>query len=92
MFAQRAARVGWGEVPCAAVQQFDAVQFFETADVLADGGWTHAQRLRGGVHAALFEDGGEGKQGAQIVHQCRVSRRVSRASSRRRFGSRSQSP
>ena len=64
MFAQRAARVGWGEVSCATVQQFDAVQLFKTADVLADGGWAHAQHLRGGVHAALFEDGGEGKQGA----------------------------
>ena len=44
------------------------MQGFEAVDVLADGGWGHAQRGSGGVHAAVFEDGSENKQGFDVLH------------------------
>ena len=47
---------------------FDAVQGFEAVDVLADGRRGHAQRGSGGVHAAVFEDGGENEQGFDVLH------------------------
>lgn len=44
------------------------MQGFEAVDVLADGGWGHAQRGSGGVHAAVFEDSGKNKQGFDVLH------------------------
>ena len=36
--------------------------------MLADGRRGHAQRGSGGVHIAVFEDGGENKQGFDVLH------------------------
>ena len=44
------------------------MQGFEAVDVLADGRRRHAQRGSGGVHAAVFEDGSENKQGFDVLH------------------------
>ena len=44
------------------------MQGFEAVDVLADGRRGHAQRGSGGVHIAVFEDGGENKQGFDVLH------------------------
>jgi hypothetical protein len=45
------------------------VQLFQPADVLAHRRRGHAQGLGGGVHAAVFEHGGEGEQGFEVVHK-----------------------
>lgn len=44
------------------------MQGFEAVDVLADRRRSHAQRGSGGVHAAVFEDGGENEQGFDVLH------------------------
>ena len=44
------------------------MQGFEAVDVLADGRRGHAQRGSGGVHAAVFEDGGKNEQGFDVLH------------------------
>ena len=44
------------------------MQGFETVDVLADGRRGHAQCGSSGVHAAVFEDGGENEQGFDVLH------------------------
>ena len=36
--------------------------------MLADGRRGHTQRVSGGVHAAVFEDGGENEQGFDVLH------------------------
>ena len=66
--SQRAPRLGGGHPPCAAVKQFYTVLTFQPPDMLADGRRGHAQRGSGGVHAAVFEDGGENKQGFDVLH------------------------
>ena len=44
------------------------MQGFEAVDVLADRRRCHAQRGSGGVHTAVFEDGGENEQGFDVLH------------------------
>ena len=44
------------------------MQGFEAVDVLTDGRRGHAQRGSGGVHAAVFEDGGKNEQGFDVLH------------------------
>ena len=65
---QEAARLGGHHPPCAAVKQFYAVLTFQPPDMLADGRRGHAQHGSGGVHAAVFEDGGENEQGFDVLH------------------------
>ena len=57
------AGIGGSQAAGAAVQQLHAMQIFQPADVLAHGRRGHAQGLRGGVHTAVFEHGGESEQG-----------------------------
>ena len=52
-------RIGGGEAAGGAVQQLHAVLRLQPRNMLAHGGWRHAQRSSGGVHAAVFEHGGE---------------------------------
>ena len=44
------------------------MQGFEAVDVLADRRRRHAQRGSSGVHAAVFEDSSENKQGFDVLH------------------------
>ena len=44
------------------------MQGLKAVDVLADRRRSHAQRGRSGVHAAVFEDGSENKQGFDVLH------------------------
>ena len=56
---QRLPGIGGGEAAGGAVQQLRAVLRLQPRNMLAHGRWRHAQRIGGGVHAAVFEHGGE---------------------------------
>ena len=51
-----------------AVEQFYAVMLFQLADVLADGTGADAQRLRGGVHAAVLQNGVKNQDLFEMFH------------------------
>ena len=57
-----------GNPPRAAFEQLHAVQGFQPRNMLADGGRGHAQGTRGGVHRAVFDNGGKGEQGFGFGH------------------------
>ena len=48
------------------------MQGFEAVDVLADRRRGHTQRSSGSVHVAVFEDGGENKQGFDVLHSVSI--------------------